>query len=103
MPLIVTFMTAGNIGSVNNLVGGKGRLTESVALGGTSTGTAESGEFAMLFNTETDPIQVAHGTTPNSGATAGTLATSSYYIIGASEGWPVEVSPNDKFAAQAIT
>lgn len=102
MPLVVTFSKQGAAGDTAHLIMGRARETESVALDATSTASAQAGEFALIVNTETADVQVAHGSTPDATATAETDETTSYYLVPAGAYYPVKVLAGDKFAVVAV-
>jgi hypothetical protein len=79
------------------------RITESVALNGITTATAADGEIAIITNTETTTIRVAHGTTPDGAAAIATPATSAFYAIGEGQTFAVRVVAGDRFSAKALS
>ncbi|MFN3549625.1 MAG: hypothetical protein ACK4U0_19230 [Mesorhizobium sp.] len=59
---------------------------EVIAVGASTTATAEDGEFIVVGNGETDMIRAAFGTTPDADATAANgLVTSAGFPIGAGQ------------------
>lgn len=61
------------------------RAMETVAVAGTTTGTARAGELIIVGNAESSMIRVAYGTTPDADATAETGATSAGFPVGAGD------------------
>ena len=58
------------------------RKKEVLSVASSSTITAQAGEFAHVFNTETTAILAAYGSTPDAQATTETSATSAGITIG---------------------
>lgn len=59
------------------------RVKEVVTVPGTTTITAESGEFAIIGNGETVMVAIAVGTTPDAAAVLQTTLTTAGYPVGA--------------------
>lgn len=101
MPIHVAFQAPGWAGSNAAPSIGAPRASEAVADAGTGSLTAQDGEIAVVTNTGSAVAYVAHGSTPNSAATASTAATSARYAIGAGQTLPVQCKTGDKFATAA--
>lgn len=102
MPVHVNFQTGGGLGSIHVVGVGLVRAHETVAAAATGSLTAADGEIAILVNTETDPVYVAHGSTPSAAATTATTATTARYPVPPNVPFPVQVRTGDKFAVAAI-
>src|SRR4051812_2493463 len=75
MSAVVCIVRPGSAGG-GGTAAWKIRKKEVVAVPGTSTITAEAGEFAIVLNTEAVAILIAYGSTPDAVATTETAATS---------------------------
>lgn len=97
MPVLVSFMQPGFGGSVANLIIGKVRAAESVAVGSATTNAAQDGEIAVLVSTESAAVWGAVGPVPDAGAATASFPLPSGMIVA------VEVKAGDKidFAALA--
>lgn len=102
MAVIVSFMRPGGLGSIHAVGIGHCRVTEALALDGTTTAAALDGEIAILVNTEADAVLAANGDTPNATATAFTNDTSAGYAIPAGTMIPVALKAGDKINVKAI-
>lgn len=102
MALIVIFQQPAAVGHVSANAIGNARIRESIALNGTTTASAEAGEVAIIMNTESTTIYVAHGTTPDAAASESTLDTTAGYPVPPDMETMVKVKEGDKFSAKAI-
>lgn len=98
MTLTVIFQSDAAIGSLGTQVIGRPNRSEKINSGATGALGAVAGEIAILVNTGTSSIDVAHGSTPNASATSATDATSSFYSIPPGGSPFVRVQAGDKFA-----
>lgn len=101
MPALVSFIRHGGLGSVHVRGISGARVTESVALNGTTTAVAQSEEAVFVANTEASMIRVAWGSTPDAAATAETEQTSAGLAVPAGGISDVIIpKPGDKFNAK---
>lgn len=102
MPVKVSFMRPGYIGSLSAFGVGDCRICETVTVPGSTTATLQDGEIAVLVSTEASEVVVAHGTAPDAAATAMTSTTSAGYAMGAREGLLVAGKAGDKINIKAF-
>ena len=76
MAVLVSFMQAAGIGSLHAPAIGRVRATETVSVPGSTSNTAQSGEFVIVTNTGDAFVLAGHGTVPDAAATVETGATS---------------------------
>lgn len=82
MAVTVSFCKAGTPPGTTGLGVAVTRAMEVIAVSGTTTTTAEDGEFIIIGNAETSMIRAAIGTTPDADATAqdGTVTSAGFPI-----------------------
>jgi hypothetical protein len=88
MTVTVSFFKPTSPGAAGAAGVGFIRVRETIAIPGSTTATAEAGEYVVVLNEEASAVLVAHGTTPDAAAAAATSVTTA--------GFPVEagaVSP----------
>lgn len=98
MPVKVSFGPPGQMGSVDAVSIGNMRITETIAVGATTTASALPGEIAVMISTEAGPVNAAHGATPNASATTRTAVTSASYGLPVGVLTPVAVQAGDRIA-----
>lgn len=103
MALLVSFGKPGYLGSLAVLGLGECRVSESVALGGTTTNAAQDGEIALLISTESAATYVAQGLTPDASATTATNATEARQAIPPLALVPMEMKAGEKIAFAALS
>ena len=103
MAVLVSFVSIKGIGS-NNAPGiGGVRITESLALDGTTTATVNEDEVVMIGNAEAAMVRIAFGRTPNAAAAASTEATSAGFPVGAGQTSMILMAKEgDKINAKAL-
>lgn len=102
MPVKVSFIRPGQLGSVGAVGIGACRLSETLTLPGTTTAGALDGEIVLLVSTETGACIAAHGATPNAAATGATAATSAGYGLPTGIAVAVAVRAGDRINVQAF-
>lgn len=103
MAVQVLFFSPKGIGSINAPGVGQVRLREALALGDVSTGVAEHREAVVVFNGETTPVLVAHGSAPDAMAAAATPATTAGYAVPAGQcSPPFMVATGAKVSVAAV-
>ena len=102
MAVHVTFLPPSYVGDKANLAFGPARSYQAVTVGSATTGAAQDGEFAYIFNAEASPVLIAKGATPDAGATVATAATSASWVIAAGGFAIVEMYTGDKIDTAAI-
>ena len=102
MPVKVSFMRPGPMGSVNAVAIGACRICETITVPGSTTASAQEGEIVLLVSSESTAVVVAHGTTPDAAATAQTAATSAGYGLSSDSYMPVAVKTGDKISIKAF-
>ena len=82
MAVTVSFVRPGNLVSYPGIGIGQVRKMEVLSVSGTTTTTAEDGEFIVIGNDESSMIRAAIGTTPDADATSenGAVTTAGYPI-----------------------
>lgn len=102
MPVKVSFMRPGTMGSVNAVAIGTCRVCETITVPGTTTATALPGEIAYLVNTEAAAVVVANGTAPDAAATAATAATSEGFGVSVGNDVALVLNGGDKVNIKAF-
>lgn len=102
MPVKVSFMQPGTLGSVDAVAVGACRICETLTLPGSTTAAALPGEIVILVSTETGACIAAHGTTPSAVATAATAATSAGYGVPTGVAFAVAVRAGDRINVAAF-
>lgn len=102
MTVKVSFMTPAGIGSVTAPGIGRVRLTETVALGGVTAGSAAEGEVAYVWNGEADGILAAHGSTPDAVTAAENKDSSAGIAVPAGQATVLVVAENAKISVKAM-
>lgn len=102
MPVKVSFMKPGGLGSINAIGVGDCRVCETITVPGTTTAALEDGEIVVLCSTEAATVVAAHGTTPDAAAIARTSATSAGYSVPAGVNVPVSAKVGDKINIKAF-
>lgn len=102
MPVKVSFMRPGTMGSVDAVTMGACRVCETLTLPGTTNAAALPGEIVVMVSTETGACIAAHGTTPSAVATAATAATSAGYGLPTGIAVAVAVQAGDKINVAAF-
>lgn len=101
MPIHVAFQQPAWGGSEGSPFAGGAMKSEAIADGATGSLTADDGQVAIVANTGSDLVYVAHGSTPDASATAATNATSARYCIPSGQVIGFAVAAGDKFGAAA--
>lgn len=97
MPVKVSMMKPGGLGTINQVGIGDCRAAETVSsFPGTTTIAAADGEIAYIASTEAAAVILAHGTTPDAAATAKTAATSAGYALQPGQYLAVALKVGDK-------
>lgn len=101
MPLLVSFYRPSISGD------GQVRQVEayqSIALNATTTArpAGERGMLARCFNSETSPIRIAWGTTPDAAASAATAATTAGIVVGAGQALDIALDGAESISAKAV-
>jgi hypothetical protein len=78
------------------------RVTETVALNGTTTATAEIGETILITNTGSDAVLATHGNAPDASATTATSATSAGYVVPSGQTIVIAPETGQKVNVKAI-
>ena len=102
MPVKVSFMRPGLLGTIEAVTIGACRVCETITVPGTTTATAQAGEFVYLVSTEATAVVCAHGTTPDAAAVASTAATSAGYGLQPSDSVAVVLAAGDKVNIKAF-
>jgi len=103
MTVYVSFIETRGLGGVIAAPAvGDCRVTETVALDGTSTATAGQKETALITNTGSDTVLITHGKTPDASATSRTSATNAGYPLLGSASIVVATETGDKINVKAI-
>jgi hypothetical protein len=102
MAAVVSFMNAGSAGAGAGAVS-RVRKMEILTIPSTSTITGQSGEIAIILNTETAGILVAVGSTPDAAAVTDTSATTAGQGVPAGlTSPPIILQFGDKVSVKAI-
>lgn len=111
MPLHINLMPAGTVNAASGfpdplrfLSMGLVRTHEALAVGSTSAGAnaVQNGDVAVLWNSETAAIYVAHGSVPDPTLTTAHTTpgvSTARYPLAAGERMTVSVKPGDLFKA----
>lgn len=70
MPVIVSIMAPGAMGSAEAVCYGQCRVRETITVPGTTTASAQNGEIFVLCSTEAATVLAATGSTPDAQAAA---------------------------------
>jgi len=81
MPVKVSFMPPGFVGSLSVIGVGRCRLSETITVPGSTSASALSGEIVLVCSTEANAVVVAHGITPDAAATNSTPLTTAGYAL----------------------
>ncbi len=81
MPVKVSFIKPGGLGSINAVGFGQCRISETITVPGTTAAALLDGEIVVMCSTEAAAVVAAHGTTPDAAAPAQTNATSAGYGV----------------------
>ncbi len=102
MTIVVSFIRAApqySASGVNSV-----RVRENLAPNGTTTATAEEGEFVVIGNAETSMIAAAWGTTPDAAAVASNAATTAGMPVPAGgQSYPIFPKAGDKINVKTVT
>lgn len=101
MAIHVSFSQPAYVGDRANLAVGKPRVSEVVAVGSATLNSSADGEYALIVNTEADPIMLAVGSAPDAGATTATDATSASFVVPSGGFIIVETATGDKIDTAA--
>ena len=102
MPVKVSFMRPGHLGSIDAVGVGSCRICETITVPGSTTASAQAGEIVVLISTEASTVVAAHGTTPDAAATAETTATSAGYGLTSYGPLAIAVKIGDKINIKAF-
>lgn len=102
MPVKVSFMRPGTLGSVDAVAVGSCRICETITVPGSTTAAAQPGEIVVLVSTEGTPVVCAHGTTPDAAATAQTAATTAGYGVTSDSMVAIAVQSGDRINIKAF-
>jgi len=102
MPVKVSFMRPGFVGSVSILGLGRCRVSETITVPGSTTAAALDGEIVLLCSTEAVAVVVAHGITPDAAAVVSTPATTAGYALAPLSIVPVAMLAGDKVNIKAF-
>ena len=102
MPVKVSFIRPGPMGSIDAVGVGSCRICETITVPGSTTASAQEGEIVLLVSTEGSAAVAAHGTTPDAAATAQTTATSAGYGVPSGILMPIAVKTGDKISIKAF-
>jgi hypothetical protein len=103
MTVQVSFLTPAGAGSINAPIIGDIRVREPVSVGSSTTATAQAGEVAMVYNGETGPIWIAHGTSPDAATTASTATSSAGVTLGPAERAAIALKAGSKINVKAVS
>ena len=103
MPVKVSFMKPGGLGSINAIGVGDCRVCETITVPGTTTAALEAGEIVVLCSTEAATVVAAHGATPDAAATARTNATSAGYSVPIGINMPIAAKVGDKISIKTFS
>jgi acyl-coenzyme A thioesterase PaaI-like protein len=103
MSLVVSYLRPVTAGG-GATAAGRVRKKEVISVPATTTITAEEGEFAHVFNTETAVTLVAYGSTPDAQAATATSATSAGITVAAGLDGPLlgPLATGDKVNAKTV-
>ena len=101
MPLLVSVFRANANG---DLAPREVLSYESIALNSqTAALPAEArGLFAQCFNSETVPVRIAWGTTPDAAAATATSATTAGLVVGAGQAVRIPLQGGERISAKAL-
>lgn len=101
MSVKVCAMKPANTGQA--LAYGKCRASETLSVPATSTITLATGEYFLVLSTETSPVLMAVGSTPNASASSSTSATTAAMPLAPGVEKPVVGATGDKLAFAAFS
>jgi hypothetical protein len=102
MPVKVSMGKPTLVGNLAVLAFGQFRVSETIAVGATTTIVAQAGEIAVLLSTEASAVNAAHGPVPDAAATTATSATSAGYGLPPGTPYPVALQAGDKISVKVF-
>jgi len=102
MPVKVSFMQPGFVGSVSMLGFGRCRISETITVPGTTVAAALAGEIVLVCSTEAVAVVAAHGITPDAAATAQTALTTAGYALEPLATMPIPMFVGDRVNFKAF-
>ena len=102
MPVKISFIKPGGLGSIHAIGIGDCRVCETITVPGSTTASLQAGEIIHMVSTETGAVVAAHGSTPDAAATATTGATTAGYGIPTGVSVVVAARVGDKVNVKAF-